>query len=541
LPPTRSGGGHTWRRAVRAQLPALVDRLLSAPILLDLQEKNVATAPPWSVDKACHIRPLRVSVIINTLDRANLLARLLLSLEGLRYPELEVIVVEGPSKDHTAEVLAAWEHRIKRRHCSVANLAVSRNVGLCASAGELVAFIDDDAVPEPDWLARLVAPFSDPRVAAVGGPIRGRNGVTFWHRVLVGDRLGRVRQLKRNESEKNLPTGICLSFTGTNICLRRQAALAVGGFDESYRYFLEETDLLRRMHESGFGLIYVASAQVHHSFGESDIRDVNRVPTDLSLVTASLTYFCLKHGIGEGRARIRTRLLEHFREIRWHLLWLIISRQITPLKACRLWRSALQGLLSGFYLARTRELPPSALPTDRGIFRSFGNRVGQPLRLALAVLDPSVLATLEGAEHLAAACVALRSEVAVLVPGCGQASVAFKNGYWLHRLRALRFSAFWPRRRAIRKAWGELCRVNPRRAIQFVIFVETFRGTARLHVVPFRADVSPSLAPRYAALRACALVEQAEPLALAMYAEMIVDNLMNQAKEGLAGRRRAIP
>ena len=50
-------------------------------------------------------------------------------------------------------------------------LAGSRNTGVRAATGSVVAFIDDDAVPEPDWLERLTGPYDDPDVAAVGGGI----------------------------------------------------------------------------------------------------------------------------------------------------------------------------------------------------------------------------------------------------------------------------------------------------------------------------------------------------------------------------------
>ncbi|MCB2152739.1 MAG: glycosyltransferase, partial [Rhodobacteraceae bacterium] len=58
----------------------------------------------------------------------------------------------------------------------------ARNLGLAAAAGEIVAFIDDDAVPEPRWLARLTAPFADPGIAAAGGFVVGRNGISFQWR-----------------------------------------------------------------------------------------------------------------------------------------------------------------------------------------------------------------------------------------------------------------------------------------------------------------------------------------------------------------------
>ncbi|MCB2123539.1 MAG: glycosyltransferase, partial [Rhodobacteraceae bacterium] len=67
----------------------------------------------------------------------------------------------------------------------------ARNLGLAAAAGEIVAFIDDDAVPEPRWLARLTAPFADPGIAAAGGFVVGRNGISFQWRASCADSHGR--------------------------------------------------------------------------------------------------------------------------------------------------------------------------------------------------------------------------------------------------------------------------------------------------------------------------------------------------------------
>ena len=48
-------------------------------------------------------------------------------------------------------------------------LSDARNTGVAHATGDLIAFLDDDATPRPDWLEHLVEPFEDPRVAAVGG------------------------------------------------------------------------------------------------------------------------------------------------------------------------------------------------------------------------------------------------------------------------------------------------------------------------------------------------------------------------------------
>src|SRR5437867_12202971 len=114
-----------------------------------------------------------VTIVVNTLDRAPYLRRLLGSLHHLTYERFEVVVVDGPSRDETAGVLAEFADRIKFARCPEPNLSRSRNVGIVAAAGDIVVFIDDDALPgTPDWLDRIVAPFTDDqRLGDCGRPV----------------------------------------------------------------------------------------------------------------------------------------------------------------------------------------------------------------------------------------------------------------------------------------------------------------------------------------------------------------------------------
>ena len=103
-----------------------------------------------------------VSVVINTFNRADVLPRALESLEWIAYsPGFEVVVVDGPSTDTTSEILDHWSPRLKVGTCPLANLSMSRNIGIAMASGDIVAFMDDDAVAEPEWLHQLAQPFAD--------------------------------------------------------------------------------------------------------------------------------------------------------------------------------------------------------------------------------------------------------------------------------------------------------------------------------------------------------------------------------------------
>ena len=69
--------------------------------------------------------------------------------------------------------------QVKSVPFDTSNISAARNAGIAMAAGNVIAIIDDDAVPEPSWLTHLTAPFADPAVAASGGYVIGRNGISF--------------------------------------------------------------------------------------------------------------------------------------------------------------------------------------------------------------------------------------------------------------------------------------------------------------------------------------------------------------------------
>jgi len=110
----------------------------------------------------------RVSVVVCTFNGARTLARCLEELERLDYPDFEVIVVDDGSTDDSAAIAGSHDCRL----ISTENhgLASARNTGMRAAGGEIVAYLDDDAHPDPHWLRYLVATMEDGGFAGAGGP-----------------------------------------------------------------------------------------------------------------------------------------------------------------------------------------------------------------------------------------------------------------------------------------------------------------------------------------------------------------------------------
>ncbi|MEY2426530.1 MAG: hypothetical protein QOI61_2102, partial [Actinomycetota bacterium] len=104
----------------------------------------------------------KVSVNIAVKDRRALLARCLDGLAAQSFRDFEVVVVDNGSTDGTAEEAATREHEFPLTIVTeLGSLGAVRNAGVRASRGDLVAFVDSDCVPTPDWLAHGIAAFAD--------------------------------------------------------------------------------------------------------------------------------------------------------------------------------------------------------------------------------------------------------------------------------------------------------------------------------------------------------------------------------------------
>ena len=97
---------------------------------------------------------------------------------------------------------------VPRRH-----LSKSRNIGIEAAAGEVVAFIDDDAIPEPRWLEDLVAAYDAAEIAGVGGLVYDHTGCKLQYRYSVCDRLGEPRSTSTAARRLSVPRAPIRSCT----------------------------------------------------------------------------------------------------------------------------------------------------------------------------------------------------------------------------------------------------------------------------------------------------------------------------------------
>jgi O-antigen biosynthesis protein len=233
-----------------------------------------------------------VSVIVVSRHRPVALRRCLVGLSQLDHTNFELIVVADPA---AAAEVAARHSCAKVIAFDQANISAARNLGLEHAAGKVIAFIDDDAVPEPTWLSRLCAPFHQPDVIAAAGFVRGRNGISYQWQACETDSLAQDHPLAITATtlRQNSPSR-AVKTQGTNCAFRAQTLREIGGFDPAFRFFLDETDVNLRLANSGLTAI-VPDAQVHHGYEASAHRAANRVPLSLYDIAASTAIFLRRH------------------------------------------------------------------------------------------------------------------------------------------------------------------------------------------------------------------------------------------------------
>jgi glycosyltransferase involved in cell wall biosynthesis len=197
--------------------------------------------------------PPAISVLIPAFTRERL-GPLSEAIESLRAQTLrphEIVLVIDHSPDLLAESRARWPDVRVIPNQRAQGAAGTRNSSLAEISGDVVACLDDDAIPTPDWLERLAEAYSDRRVLAVGGTVRPRwlqsrpgwlPSEFDWVVGCTHSGMPRQRSAVRN-------------LVGANMSLRRDVLLELGGFREELGRIkkipvgCEETDLCIRISE----------------------------------------------------------------------------------------------------------------------------------------------------------------------------------------------------------------------------------------------------------------------------------------------------
>jgi len=229
----------------------------------------------------------RISVIIPTYNRGEMVTRCVRSALATEYPELEVIVVDDCSPDDTRERIAAEfgaDGRVRYlRNERNSFQAVSRNRGAAAATGDYLLFMDDDNVMHPDILTKLLAVFARYPKAGLVAPMavhqRAGDEDLIWS---LGSSFSRWTSMPR-DFHPNLPLArleealssasdreaLPTTYYPNGFMVKREAFAAVGGFDEEFVQIFEESDFGWRVMEAGYeGYVAPAARTDHYGFLE---------------------------------------------------------------------------------------------------------------------------------------------------------------------------------------------------------------------------------------------------------------------------------
>jgi GT2 family glycosyltransferase len=225
----------TRDRRPKAALAALRDAYTQVPFPEDT---------PWP----------RVSVVICSYNGARTLRDTLEGLTQVQYPNFEVIVVNDGSTDATPAIAAEYDVRLITTENR--GLSSARNSGWQAASGEIVAYIDDDAYPDPHWLHYLAYSFMTGDWVGVGGPNIAPAGDGAIAECVANAPGGPVHVLISDREAEHIP--------GCNMAFRRDALAAIGGFDPRYRVAGDDVDLCWRLQQHGGRIGFHAAAMDWH-------------------------------------------------------------------------------------------------------------------------------------------------------------------------------------------------------------------------------------------------------------------------------------
>jgi glycosyltransferase involved in cell wall biosynthesis len=256
-----------------------------------------------------------ISVVICAHNAEATLAECLEHTTRLDYPDLEVIVVDDGSTDSTPAIAARYPG-VRLLSIGWRGLSAARNEGYRNAHGEVVAFLDSDAYPSPEWPWFLALGFDGRTVGGVGGPNVPPPGGSLGAHCVARSPGGPVHVLLSDDRAEHVP--------GCNMAFWAKVLDEVGGFDPVYRAAGDDVDLCWRVLDRDWEIGFHPAALVWHHRR-----------------TSLRAYLRQQRGYGRAEALVEQRHPERFTAIgtaRWR--GTIYDSVARPLRRQRIYRGA---------------------------------------------------------------------------------------------------------------------------------------------------------------------------------------------------------
>jgi GT2 family glycosyltransferase len=256
------------------------------PEIAGLDEAGVAdpAQPPCLEGRRAVLRdPPWVTVFLATRNRPAMVARALESIHALDYPRasFEIVLMDGSEGDETEQLVGARFSEVRYLRVKRGGYCVTRNCGIAAATGTVIAFTDDDAIVDRHWLTEHLATLrAFPGAACTTGvrlPLELNTRAQLWFEEFAGfgDRYEpRVISLRGREPGSLLPWATGKIGASVNMAWRADALREVGGFDVAFDQTAgEDLALFFDGLCAGYEIVYTPSAIVYHEH--------RRTPEDL--------------------------------------------------------------------------------------------------------------------------------------------------------------------------------------------------------------------------------------------------------------------
>ena len=225
----------------------------------------------------------QVSIIIVNYNGCGVIVDCLTSIYGhLSTSAIEVIVVDNDSQDGSPELIAQKFPQVNLlRQSKNGGFGTANNVGARQAQGEYLLLLNSDTLVTGNILPTLLAQLtSDAQIGIVGPRLLNPDGsfqFSIAHEISLWGEWRTLRQVKKYRIPANRPAlatqydhdQVVDIVVGAAMLMRRALFEQVGGFDEAFFMYFEESDLCQRVRALGYKILYTPAATVIHIGGYS--------------------------------------------------------------------------------------------------------------------------------------------------------------------------------------------------------------------------------------------------------------------------------